>query len=62
MTNEELKELQTRLDDMSAQLDAIMTNINKRQDEIFELWERYWRLFGELTEELKTDDVKNGEK
>ena len=59
MTSEELKELQTRLDGMTAQLDGIMTNINKRQNELYELWERYWRLFGELTAEIKSDDVKN---
>ena len=56
MTSEELKELQTRLDGMTAQLDEIMENITDRQTEICELWERYWRLFGELTAELKTKE------
>ena len=56
MTSEELKELTARIDAISAQLDAIMVDINKRQDELYELWERYWRLFGELTAELKTEE------
>ena len=53
MTNEELSELQARIDNISAQLDAIMKGITSRQAEIDELWERYWRLFGELTDEIK---------
>lgn len=56
MTSEELKELMARIDDISAQLDAIMLDINIRQDELYELWERYWRLFGELTAELNTEE------
>ena len=56
MTSEELKELTARIDAISAQLDTIMADINKRQDELYELWERYWRLFGELTAELKTEE------
>ena len=53
MTDEELNELLKRVDDMSAQLDAIMEGINKRQDELDDLWAQYWRVFGKLTDEIK---------
>ena len=53
MINEELKELQKRIDNMSAQLDAIMEGIHKRQDELDDLWAQYWRVFGKLTDEIK---------
>ena len=56
MTSEELKELTARIDDISAQLDAIMLDINIRQDEVDDLWAQYWRLFGGLTAELKTEE------
>lgn len=56
MINEELKELQKRIDNMSAQLDAIMEGIHKRQDEIDDLWSQYWRIFGELTDEITVGD------
>lgn len=56
MTNEELNELLKRVDNMSAQLDAIMEGITKRQDELNDLWEQYWRLFGKLADEIKVGD------
>lgn len=56
MTDEELKELLKRVDDMSAQLNAIMEGIHKRQDELDDLWAQYWRIFGELTDEIKVGD------
>lgn len=56
MTDEELKELLKRVDDMSAQLDEIMKGINKRNDEVDDLWAQYWRIFGELTDEIKVGD------
>lgn len=56
MTNEELKKLQKRIDNMSIQLDAIMEGIHKRQDEIDDLWARYWRIYGELADEIKVFD------
>lgn len=56
MTDEELKELLKRVDDMSAQLDEIMKGINKRNDEVDDLWAQYWRVFGELTDEIKVED------
>ena len=57
MTKEELKELLKRVDNMSAQLDAIMEGIHKRQDELDDLWAQYWRIFGELTDEIKIDEM-----
>lgn len=57
MTDEELKELLKRIDHMSAQLDEIMKGINKRQDELDDLWAQYWRVFGELTDEIKIDEM-----
>ena len=57
MTNEELNELLKRVDNMSAQLDEIMKGINKRQDELDDLWAQYWRVFGELTDEIKIDEM-----
>ena len=56
MTNEELKELLKRVDNMSAQLDEIMKGIHKRQDELDDLWAQYWRIFGELTDEITVGD------
>lgn len=56
MTNEELQGLQVRIDHMSARLDAIMEGIHKRQDEIDDLWSQYWRIFGELTDEITVGD------
>lgn len=56
MTKEELNELLKRVDNMSAQLDAIMEGINKRQDELDDLWAQYWRIFGKLTDEIKVGD------
>ena len=53
MTDEELNELLKRIDNMSAQLDEIMKGINKRQDELDDLWAQYWRIFGKLTDEIK---------
>ena len=50
MTNEELNELLGRIDHMSAQLDEIMKDIHKRQDELDDLWAQYWRAFGRLSE------------
>lgn len=57
MTNEELNELLKRVDNMSAQLDEITKGINKRQDELDDLWAQYWRIFGELTDEIKIDEM-----
>ena len=57
MTDEELKELLKRVDDMSAQLDEIMKGINKRNDEVDDLWAQYWRIFGELMDEIKIDEM-----
>ena len=57
MTNEELNELLKRVDNMTAQLDEIMKGINKRQDELDDLWAQYWRVFGELTDEIKIDEM-----
>lgn len=57
MTDEELKELLKRVDNMTAQLDEIMKGINKRQDELDDLWAQYWRVFGELTDEIKIDEM-----
>lgn len=57
MTDEELNELLKRVDNMSAQLDEIMKGINKRQDELDDLWAQYWRIFGELTDEIKIDEM-----
>lgn len=56
MTNEELNKLLKRVDNMSAQLDEIMKGINKRQDELDDLWAQYWRIFGKLTDEIKVRD------
>lgn len=57
MTDEELNELLKRVDNLSAQLDEIMKGINKRQDELDDLWAQYWRIFGELTDEIKIDEM-----
>ena len=57
MTKEELNELLKRVDNMSAQLDEIMKGINKRQDEVDDLWAQYWRIFGELMDEIKIDEM-----
>ena len=57
MTDEELNELLKRVDNMSAQLDEIMKGINKRQDELDDLWAQYWRVFGKLTDEIKIDEM-----
>lgn len=57
MTNEELNKLLKRVDNMSAQLDEIMKGINKRQDELDDLWAQYWRVFGKLTDEIKIDEM-----
>lgn len=57
MTNEELNKLLKRVDNMSAQLDAITEGINKRQDELDDLWAQYWRVFGKLTDEIKIDEM-----
>lgn len=57
MTDEELNELLKRIDNMSAQLDEIMKGINKRQDELDDLWAQYWRVFGKLTDEIKIDEM-----
>lgn len=57
MTKEELNELLKRVDNMSAQLDEITKGINKRQDELDDLWAQYWRIFGELTDEIKIDEM-----
>ena len=58
MTNEELNELLKRVDNMSAQLDEIMKGINKRQDELDDLWAQYWSVFGKLTDEIKVGDAE----
>lgn len=56
MTDEELNELLGRIDNMSAQLDEIMKDIHKRQDELDDLWAQYWRAFGRLTDEINVGD------
>jgi hypothetical protein len=33
-----------------------MKDINKRQDELDDLWAQYWRIFGKLTDEIKVGD------
>lgn len=57
MTDEELKEFQVRIDEMSVELDSIMHRIQERETEIDALWERYWRAFGGLTDEIKIDEM-----
>ena len=57
MTDEELKELQVRIDEMSVELDSIMHRVQERETEIDALWAQYWRIFGELTDEIKIDEM-----
>lgn len=49
MTNEELKGLQVRVDELGVELDVIMSKIHDHQTELETLWERYWSIYGELT-------------
>lgn len=52
MTNEELKGLQIRVDELGVELDAIMSKIHDRQTELETLWDRYWKLYGELADTI----------
>lgn len=56
MTNEELKQLQGHIDDISIEMDVIMHKIQDHNTEINALWHRYWKLFGELTDEITMGD------
>ena len=49
MTNEELKAVSVRVDEISIELNVIMDEIQDHNTILEVLWERYWKLFNELT-------------
>lgn len=49
MTNEELNAILVRIDEICLELDVILGKISDHNTEVEVLWERYWKLFNELT-------------
>lgn len=49
MTNEELRAVSVRIDEISIELNVIMDEIQDHNTVLEVLWERYWKLFNELT-------------
>ena len=49
MTNEELRAVSVRIDEISTELNVIMDEIQDHNTILEVLWEKYWKLFNELT-------------
>lgn len=56
MTNEELRAVSVRIDEISIELNVIMDEIQDHNTVLEVLWERYWKLFNELTNIGKTEE------
>ena len=58
MTNEELSAMLVRIDEIRLELDVILGKISDHNTETEVLWERYWKLFDELVNLGKTEEVE----